>query len=375
MAHSYSEQIRINEKNIAQTKENLANNYKSLGKNIALFVCDNSFSYCLRELSSYEIAKGEYKRLLNKKNKLKSKVDTLDDNNNEIYYLRKSLTEQKQEEIQHLSKFGAALYEAYSNKILEQEIIKKLDPIFLITNEKITKYKEKIDKKNIVLSSAFYENILNRQRKILSNLFITAAQFIIDEKLEKQITINNSEKYIKTLQKSILKRENLEKKIESCESTTQEINDEDEQSPLRKLDEINKQVDISKAAENEAATLLGEELYMNLPNNITSKQIGPKAISLIDNITLELAKIESLEQDIVKLNNRVVITELSSQIAHERSKVTKLEDEIVNCNKQINKIDKIINIKRNKIIELKNAGTYEKSALDLITLDDTDGNA
>jgi DNA repair ATPase RecN len=93
MAHSYSEQIRINEKNIAQTKENLANNYKSLGKNIALFVCDNSFSYCLRELSSYEIAKGEYKRLLNKKNKLKSKVHTLDDNNNEIYNLRKSLTE------------------------------------------------------------------------------------------------------------------------------------------------------------------------------------------------------------------------------------------------------------------------------------------
>ncbi len=374
MAHSSSEQIELKEKDIKKAKDLLAKKYESLGRTVAFYVKDKSFSYCLNELSNYEIAKGNYERLLRKATKIKSKVDTINDCKSEIFKLRKLLLDKKKEEETQLSRFGAAIYEAYKNNNFDNNIIQELDQIFQHINIKIEKYKNKSENTSVILFAAIYEKKLKKKKKELSNLFIKASLYILDNNLDSKINFINKEKYLISLKKAIKSRKNLDSQILNCENRIEEIKQEDNESPNRKLEEINKEVESAKEVKINAAILLGEELYNNLPDDINSEEIGIKAISLIDNITLQLAKIESLEQDIVKLNNEIIITELSAQIAHERTKIKTLEEEIINCNKQINKIENIINQKRDKIIELKKEGTFEQSTLDLIALDESDGN-
>ncbi|MGD6731515.1 MAG: hypothetical protein ACPKMZ_10650 [Pleomorphochaeta sp.] len=374
MVHSSSEQIELKEKDIKKAKDLLAKKYESLGRTVALFVKDKTFSYCLNELSNYEIAKGNYERLLRKANNIKNKVDTVNDCKREIFELRKLLLEKKREEETQLSRFGAAIYEAYTNNNFDQDIINELDQIFHHINITIEKYKTKSENTSVILFSAIYEKKLKKKKKELSNLFINASLYILKNNLDSKINFINKDKYLISLKKAIKSRENLDSQILNCENRIEEIKKEDNESPNRKLEEIKREVESAKEVKINAAILLGEELYNNLPDDINSEEIGIKAISLIDNITLQLAKIESLEQDIVKLNNEIIITELSAQIAHERTKIKTLEEEILNCNKQINKIENIINQKRDKIIELKKEGTFEQSTLDLIALDESDGN-
>ncbi|MDC7238649.1 MAG: hypothetical protein PQJ45_12850 [Sphaerochaetaceae bacterium] len=374
MVHSSSEQIELKEKDIKKAKDLLAKKYESLGRTVALFVKDKTFSYCLNELSNYEIAKGNYERLLRKANNIKNKVDTVNDCKSEIFELRKLLLEKKREEETQLSRFGAAIYEAYTNNNFDQDIINELDQIFHHINITIEKYKTKSENTSVILFSAIYEKKLKKKKKELSNLFIKASLYILENNLDSKINFINKDKYLISLKKAIKSRENLDSQILNCENRIEEIKKEDNESPNRKLEEIKREVESAKEVKINAAILLGEELYNNLPDDINSEEIGIKAISLIDNITLQLAKIESLEQDIVKLNNEIIITELSAQIAHERTKIKTLEEEILNCNKQINKIENIINQKRDKIIELKKEGTFEQSTLDLIALDESDGN-
>ncbi|MCY1153191.1 MAG: hypothetical protein OWP43_12320 [Sphaerochaetaceae bacterium] len=374
MVHSSSEQIELKEKDIKKAKDLLAKKYESLGRTVALFVKDKTFSYCLNELSNYEIAKGNYERLLRKANNIKNKVDTVNDCKREIFELRKLLLEKKREEETQLSRFGAAIYEAYTNNNFDQDIINELDQIFHHINITIEKYKTKSENTSVILFSAIYEKKIKKKKKELSNLFIKASLYILENNLDSKINFINKDKYLISLKKAIKSRENLDSQILNCENRIEEIKKEDNESPNRKLEEIKREVESAKEVKINAAILLGEELYNNLPDDINSEEIGIKAISLIDNITLQLAKIESLEQDIVKLNNEIIITELSAQIAHERTKIKTLEEEILNCNKQINKIENIINQKRDKIIELKKEGTFEQSTLDLIALDESDGN-
>jgi hypothetical protein len=374
MVHSSSEQIELKEKDIKKAKDLLAKKYESLGRTIAFYVKDKTFPYCINELSNYEIAKGNYERLLRKETKIKSKVDTVNDCKSEIFELRKLLLEKKREEETQLSRFGAAVYEAYTNNNFDQDIINELDQIFQHINITIEKYKTRSENTSVILLAAIYDKKLKKKKKELSNLFIKASLYILENNLDSKINFINKDKYLISLKKAIKSRENLDSQILNCENRIEEIKKEDNNSPNRQLEEIKREVESAKEFKINAAILLGEELYNNLPDDINSEEIGIKAISLIDNITLQLAKIESLEQDIVKLNNEIIITELSAQIAHERTKIKTLEEEILNCNKQINKIENIINQKRDKIIELKKEGTFEQSTLDLIALDESDGN-
>lgn len=374
MAYSSSEQIVIIEKQIEKVKQLIAKHYLSLGVSVALFVKNKSFPYCSNELIDYEMSKKEYKKQLDIFNKLKNKVDIVDDCNKQICNLRILLDEKKEEEEKELSRFGAAVYEAYSNNKLSEDLKIKLDSIFNNINKTIAKYEKKANSTNVILFSAFYNNLLLNKKRELKKLFRNAAVYLRDNNLIEKIEILNKEKYLNTLNLAINSRTQLEKKIKKCENQIKLIKNEEAHSSSRVLEELKKDVKNAKESEINAAILLGKELYNTLPNDITSKEIGIKAISLIDNITLELAKIDSLEQDIVKIKNEMIITELSAQIAHERSKIKTLETEIANCNRQINKIEQKINEKRNKIIELKKKGTFEKSTLDLVTLDESDGN-
>lgn len=374
MVQSNSKLIEIKEKEILKSKRNLAKKYQSLGETIALFVKEKPFSFCLNELATYEIAKGEYERLTNKADKIKSKVDILEDYKKQAYDLRKSLISVKNEERVDLSRFGAAIYEAYTHKKLNYNISKRLDTIFGKIDESIKKYKKRVENSSSPLVTSFNNMLLINQRKKLFNYFVDAASLIINERLEKELNINKKEEYLKSLGIIISERVVLEGKIEKFESEIEKMKSDNIHSPGQRLDEVKKEVALAKEVKLNAVILLGEELYNKLPNNITSEEIGLDAISLMDKITLDLAKIDSLEQDIVKLNNEIVITELSAQIAHERNKIKTLEDEILSCKAQISKINNIINQKRDKIIELKNEGTFEESALDLISLDESDGN-
>lgn len=361
MAYSSNEKIEIIEKEILEKTRLVNSLYKKLGENVAFYVNDKSFQYCIEELSNYEISRNEYNKLLKRKNNLKSKVEEIAECRSDVFKLRDALIEKKEEEKKELSRFGAAIYEAYSNKQLEDSLIERLDVIFDNINQKLDNAAKKRDTTNIILLSAMHDKKINTLQKSLINLFIKSAQYILDENLQDKLCLKNKDKYLKNLYEVIKKRKSLEKNIISCEERIEKIKKEDELSPDRKLEELKSELKILDDAQIEAAILLGKELYNILPDDITSIEIGVRAIAIIDEITIELAKIESLEQDIEKLNNEIFISQLSAQIAHERSKINQLQNEIKNCYSQIDKIEVIINKKRDKIIELKNAGTYEKS--------------
>ncbi|MDC7243458.1 MAG: hypothetical protein PQJ44_05905, partial [Sphaerochaetaceae bacterium] len=261
MVHSSSEQIELKEKDIKKAKDLLAKKYESLGRTVALFVKDKTFSYCLNELSNYEIAKGNYERLLRKANNIKNKVDTVNDCKREIFELRKLLLEKKREEETQLSRFGAAIYEAYTNNNFDQDIINELDQIFHHINITIEKYKTKSENTSVILFSAIYEKKLKKKKKELSNLFIKASLYILENNLDSKINFINKDKYLISLKKAIKSRENLDSQILNCENRIEEIKKEDNESPNRKLEEIKREVESAKEVKINAAILLGEELY------------------------------------------------------------------------------------------------------------------
>ncbi|MGD1818421.1 MAG: coiled-coil domain-containing protein [Pleomorphochaeta sp.] len=374
MAYSCIEQIELKEKEIIKVKKILAKKYESLGKNVAFFVKDKSFNYCQNELSNYEISKSKYEQLLNKKQQLKSKVALIADCESDIFSLNEVLLEKKDEEKKELSKFGAVVYEAYCNGKFNKEISANLEDIFDNVNLKMQKYSKFRDKSNLILFIAHYERLIKKLQTSLPKLFIKAALYIYENNLEENLDLKNKEKYFDSLKEIIINVKNLETRIKECEDKIAEIRKEDSEPPSRKIEEMKAEFESAKDDSINSARLLGIELYQKLPDEITSDEIGKKSISLIDDITLELAKIDSLEQDIQKLNNEIFISELSAQIAHERTKIDQLEQEIKNCNTQIAKIEAIINKKRDTIIELKKFGTYEESTLNLKPLDDKNGN-
>ncbi|MGD1821829.1 MAG: hypothetical protein ACPKM0_03580 [Pleomorphochaeta sp.] len=366
MAYSCSEKIEIIKKEIASETKLLNQLYKNLGENVAFYVKDQAFSFCVTELANYEISKNKYSKILLKKNSLKSKVEVINENRSEIFSLRDELLVKKEEESKELSRFGAAIYEAYVNKQLDQELVEKLDTIFNQIHRKMSNIAKKRDSTTIILLTALYEKQLDSMQKSLLNLFIESANFILKENLEDKLVLKNKDKYLNNLKVVTIQRKAIEENIKTYEKQIEEIQTEDIESPNRKLEEMKSEINTLFEAQTNSAILLGKELYKVLPDEITSKEIGKKAISLIDDITIKFALIDSLEEDIEKLNNEIFISELSAQIAHERKKIKQLNQEINNCNSQICKIEDIIKKKRDKIIELKEAGTFEKSTIDLI---------
>ncbi len=372
MALNYKEQIELKDEEIKNAKENLIKRYENLGKNVASFVNEKKFDYCLDELSSYEIVKDEYERLLNKQNKLLNNVDSLNDCKKNLHNLSKLLEISLDEENKELSRLGAAIYEAYSNNQLCEEINSIVEPIFKEKNNKLNKFKNINPKSNISILNSFYTSKINKHRNTLLPLFNRAASVVIKEDLLNLIKLANKDKYLNSINEAKSKTKKVEKEIEQCKNEIDTL--KKVENPTKQLEELKKEIDVSKKSVLDAAILLGEELYNKLPNNITSQEIGALSIEIIDDITLEFAKIESLEKEKIKLNNEVIITELSAQISHERNTINKLNAEIVSCNNQIKKIEKVIEEKRLKIIELKKEGTFEKTILDLKSLDGNNAN-
>lgn len=372
MALNYKEQIELKDDEIKNAKENLVKRYENLGKNIASFVNEKKFDYCLDELSSYEIVKGEYERLLLKQNKLLNNVDSLNDCKKNLINLKKIFEISLEEENKELSRLGAAIYEAYSNNQLSEEINCKIEPLFKEKNNKFNKFKNINSKSNINLLNSFYASKINKQRTALLPLFKSAASFVINEDLLDLLKLVNKDKYLKSINEAKAKTKKIEIEIQQCKNEIENL--KKVENPTKQLEELKKEIDVSQKSVLDAAVLLGEELYNKLPNNITSQEIGALSIEIIDDITLEFAKIESLEKEKIKLSNEVVITELSAQIAHERNTINKLNAEIVSCNNQIKKIEKVIEEKRLKIIELKKEGTFEKTIIELKSLDGNNAN-
>ncbi len=370
MAYSSSEKIKLIEKEIALEKKRLDDVYKCLGENVAFFVKNKSFSYCVKELSDYEISRNKYFKLLKTKNNLKSRVEEIKDCKTDLFKLKEALLGKEKEESQELSKFGAAIYEAYTNNQLNENLSNKLNTVFDKVHLKMESVANKRDSSSIILFSAYHNKKLNKLQNVLFKLFIESAKIILDEKLEDQLSMKNKDKYLIDIYDIFNKKKSLEKNIKKCNEKIEELKKEDKDVPAQRLEDIQHDLKSLNDVQINAAIHLGKELYNNLPNEINSNEIGNKSISLIDEITFKLAKIESLEENIVKLNNEIFISELSAQIAHERSKIKQLEQQIDNCHSQIDKISGIINKKRDKIIELKKSGTYETSKINIKTLDE-----
>jgi len=373
MAYSFSEKIDEKNKQIKEEQKKVDINYKKLGEQVSYFLKDKPFSYCLNELSNYEISLNEYNKILKKKNKLNNKVEQISEYNNKINAIRLALNEKRIEEQKELSRYGAAIFEAYSNDKIDKDVSIKLDLIFDKIHLKLNNEAKKRDNSNIILTTAYYERRLDKMKKSLYNLFIKSAQLVIDENLESSITLKNNDNYVSSIKLIIDKRKNLENKIKEYEKNIEDLKSGNSNIHNKKLEEMQSEIKALYETQSEAALLFGKELYNNLPDEISSKEIGLQAISIIDKITVQLAYIDSLTEDIKKLNNEIQISELSSQISLERKKIERLNIEIENCNSQITKIEDIIQKKINKIIKLKDAGVYEKSKFDLKLKDESYG--
>jgi predicted nucleic acid-binding Zn-ribbon protein len=101
-----------------------------------------------------------------------------------------------------------------------------------------------------------------------------------------------------------------------------------------------------------AAYSYGKALYESLPDSVHAGQIGQKAISLMDQITLHRSRIRKLEGDIKTLQNLIKVQELEAQIELENQKIDHLQAQIETFNRQIAQVHASIQLKQNKISEL-----------------------
>jgi len=331
--------------------------YEELGRSVATTCDETSFPWCRSELASFLSQKEMNEEQEKRCNSLQNKKKTLNAKNKEKIAYKKEKNKIEKEISTLLSRFGATCFEAYVSSSLDEDIVSLVNPIFAKLKRK-TKINEKISSDSSIITRIKLARLNSYRKKLLPALQKVGVLLEKEDKLD-ALTGHNISTLRAEYEKLSLKHEDIEAQLTEVEKVRRLLKEEGEEHFTEEIERLERTILEGKQNETKAAHLLGEELYKNLPNTITSEMIGDDAIHLIDQITLHHRQLEEVDKDIEKLKNEIKIGEISAKITHDRQKVDALIKQISNCQAQIDKITFSIDDKRREIIELKSKGTYE----------------
>lgn len=353
------EEIVKKKDNIKKIEKDMDLIYEDLAQSVASFSKEKDFTWCEELLSSYNLSNDEYIKLKERQTQLNNQVEFLESLNKKIKNVDKKLLVLKKTLDSMLYRFGAIAFESFSSTSnRESDVYKLLMPHFEESQNLMDNLQQKQLKSKNILIKKLISLKISKNRKNLKDVFYNAALELEKKDMLNDIftSVNNKlyEEYLsvkKQQKKLTLKRKNYLNTIKQIEEDKKEGLDS-------KIQELNKEIKIAEEHTQSAAILLGKGLYEELPNQISSAQVGETSIELIDQITLHKRSLDKVNNDIKLLENELKMEEIRAQINYDKTNIDHLEKQIESCEKKIEAIELNIEKKQQQIAKLKAEGSY-----------------
>jgi hypothetical protein len=346
------------QKEIEGHRNDLLALYADLGKTIATIEQVTPLGYChdeflaFRELESRSLEAGKaYERL-------KQFVMQLEDRSRKIKQIEADIKSLRIPGEKLFSRLGAIAYEAYGAETLADHLVEVCSPFFEGHCQR-TKDLEKAfstasgatgaSSLKAKLSVKILSSLLESQRRKVLPQFAKAGAALVKIGCEADIPGLGTKALVLEIGLFQKRQQELLEELSIHKNAVAKMKDEEVDSPHRQLEQSKIQCIAYGKERDRAASAFGRALYDTLPPDISSRTVGQKAISLIDQISLHLRRIGQLEKDILQLQNMIKVEELQAQIELDNQKIEHLSAQIDTANRQISQVQQTIEAKRQKI--------------------------
>ena len=346
--------------------------YADLGKTIAIIEQVTPLGYCHDEFLAFQ--KLEVRSLQAEKayERLHQFVSQLEDRSRKIKQIENDIKSLKTPGEKLFSRLGAIAYEAYGAETLADHLLEVCSPFFEGHSQR-TKALEKsffaanegrsdasfLIRSKARLQAQILSSLLEKQRRNVLPQFAKAGAALVDIGCEADIPGLGTKALVQEISEFRKRQQDLLEELSIHRNAVAKMKDQEVDSPHRQLEQSKNQCIAYGKDRDKVASAFGRALYEKLPADISSWTVGQKAISLIDQISLHLRRIDQLEKDILQLQNMMKIEELQAQIELDNQKIEHLNAQIDAANRQINQVRQSIEAKRQKITSM-----MPKKALD-----------
>lgn len=358
MANNPLELIKIKKEKILENEKDIALLYEELARCVSEISKTKDLNYCEQLLTSFLLANDEYLKYKIKLNNYINVEINLDSLEKDIREVSRKIRENETQLKQILLKIGAASYEAYYSNRLPLNVMNLLSVKFEEKQKKIKALEIKYNKSKSKIYKNLIQKNLNSKRVNLLETFYESAILLESQSLIDSIPMIDKDLILKSYSELKQLQSELFSSLNTYKLDKENLKKDDYSDSKVKLDELKMLLKQSEESSIKAAILLGSELYKELPDNITSNEIGVTSIESIDQITLHKRAIDKLNNDIKLLTNQLKIEEIKSQIYIENSNIKRLELQIDTCNEKIEAIESSISEKKNQIDSLVLEGVY-----------------
>ncbi|WP_320128031.1 hypothetical protein [uncultured Sphaerochaeta sp.] len=336
--------------------------YSDLGKTVAAIEMVTPLGFCDQEYKAFLEVEARHIEARQAYERLKLYVTQLEDRSRKIKQIEADIKALQIPQKKLFARLGAIAYEAYGAQTLADHLLEVCTPFFE-THCQRTKNLEKAyaktqqqAKSSLILvrgrariSAQVLAKLLEVQRRKVLPQFAKAGAALIAIGCEGDVPGLGTENLKSELKNFLRRQEELAEELAIHKNAVAKMKDQEVDSPHRQLEQSKSQFALQGKELDKMAALFGKALYETLPVDISSKAIGKVAISLIDQISLHLRRIDQLEHDILQLQNMIKIEELQAQIELDNQKVELLNAQIETSSRQISQVELSIENKRQKI--------------------------
>lgn len=349
--------IQQKQKEMEGHRNDLFSLYADLGKSVALIEQITPLGFGNAEFKQFIEVQSRYDEAELTYERLKGYISQLEDRSRKIKEIEADIRSLHKVRGNLFARLGAIAYEAYGSQTLPEYLIEVCAPYFEEHHVKTRKLEEACasdkNKSYGFLRKYSASFILNRHKKRLLPRLVQAGSALVSIGCEADIPGIGKEKLSSELSSFLKKEKALQQELDIHRSAVVKLRTQEKESPKGQLELSRVQFNQIGKERDKIAFLYGKVLYDTLPESVSSEMVGSRAITLIDQISLHLRRLDRLEQDILELQNMMKVEELEAQIELENQKIEHLHSQIEGCNRQIKQVQLSIEAKRSKIVALQ----------------------
>ncbi len=344
--------IQEKQKAIEQHHSDLLALYMDLAKSVSLIEENVSLGYARSEYEQYRNTLQKWEEARQSFEQIRIYIQQMEDRSRKIKEIASDIKALEQPKRKVHAQIGAIAYEAYGSESLPEYIEEVCQPLFEEHQRKTRKLEERLDTYKGKLGKQILHLRLSAARRQMVGLLSKAGQALVAIGCEADLPLDRHPEVMKQLVRLRKEEAALKQEMELHQSAIARLRSEEVPSPKSRLEERSQAMKKEEKTYQKAAYSYGKALYESLPDSVHAGQIGQKAISLMDQITLHRSRIRKLEGDIKTLQNLIKVQELEAQIELENQKIDHLQAQIETFNRQIAQVHASIQLKQNKISEL-----------------------